>query len=135
MTLSYFFDMMTFRVDPGPETFSCLLVTRLFGPVWGIVVLALGKFVPDCYSGRLDTDSIMSIFFDLILIFIFASLREVNFGLLGSIAISLKFLVGLMIMVTLHTDPREILFEWGASFAINILLFSSFGNLILGVFS
>ena len=135
LIINYHTNMLTIRIVLGIEVFFSLLVTKLYGIPAGFFVLALTSFIPDIYTARFDKDTILSLFFTSIMILVMKFLGSTNFVFLGLTLVVLKFIIGIVILVIFEMDPREIIFEWGTNFAVNLFLFISFGAPLISYFS
>lgn len=132
--INYHTNMTTIRFNPAPEIFFSLFLTRVTGLGYGLFMLLVPILFIDIYTARLDADTFVSLILTIFINFIMAMFSNVNFAVLGIILVTFKFVTGLVINLSMNISVQEIFFEHVLGFITNMLVFLSFGNIILNLF-
>jgi hypothetical protein len=133
--VNYQTNMTAIRINPQPEVFAGLVITKLLGFGYAAAVLFITTIVIDIYTARLDKDTIISMVLTLIISFIISKVMPIGFVFFAIILITLKFIAGLLINLALEISPQEILFEHVLGFVMNVILFLAFGNFVYSAFT
>ena len=133
--INYHTNMTTIRFNPSPEVFLSLLLTRVAGLPYGLFMLLVPTLFIDVYTARLDVDTFISLLLTVFINFIMSIFPTVNFMVMGIILVTLKFITGLVINLSLDISIQEIFFEHVFGFITNMLVFMAFGNIILNLFT
>ena len=132
--INYQTNITTVRINPEPELFFSLLLTRVIGLKYSLIMLLIPTLFIDIYTARLDKDTFVSFILTIIINHIMYIFPTFNFLILGVTLVSIKFIAGLMINMAMNISIQEIFFEHIIGFVINLLTFLAFGNIILNLF-
>lgn len=131
--INYITNIQTIRYNPNPEVFFSLLLTRAIGFQYTLFMLFIPTLFVDIYTARMDKDTFISFVFTVLINYVMSG-SNMNFVVLGIILVSAKFVIGLIINVLINISPQEIFFEHVLGFVTNIIVFLSFGAVILNLF-
>lgn len=129
--VNYHMNLLTFRLDLGQEVFLSLLLTRAYGLAYGLSMIVISEVLADIVTGRLDKDTVLSIFLSIILNAVFVFFNGMSFVLVGAAFVVIKFVISLMVNLSMGLDLEELIFETGLNFVTNMLLFLTFGDFFL----
>jgi len=132
--VNYHTNVQTIRFNPALEVILSLLITRVMGLSWSLVMIFIPILLIDAYTARLDKDTFISLFFTGLINVIMSLLPTVNFIILALILIVVKFLAGLLANMALDISPQEMLFEHLLGFITNIIFVLSFGQILIYLF-
>ena len=128
-SINYFTNLQTFRFDTGQEFFFSLLITRIYGIQYGILLLICAELLPDIITARLDKDTMFSIGISILLLMISNGFLGISFPVIGIILATVKFVMMLILDFMFGFDLREMVCETGCNFVVNLILFAGFGNI------
>jgi len=129
--VNYQTNVTTIRFNPDPEVFFGLLLTRVMGFQYALVMLLLPTLFIDIYTARLDKDTAIL----AIAVCYVMSILNYNFVAVGIILVTIKFIIGLVLNAILDISPQEIMFEHVLGFITNMVVFLAFGDLLLNLFT
>jgi len=135
LLINYQTNMHTIRFNPDPEVFSSLMLTRLLGFHYSLLMLAIPTLLVDVYTARFDKDTLISLILTILINYVMSIFPLINFVVLGIILVTIKFIAGLAINLALDISPQEILFEHVLGYVCNIIIFLAFGSFFINIFS
>lgn len=132
--VNYETNMTTIRFNPQPEVFSSLLLAKVIGFPYALIMLILPTLVVDVYTARLDKDTFISLVLTAVASFLISKFMIGGFVFFGVLLILIKLIIGVAINLILDISMQEIVFEHFLGFISNLLILLVFGNFFFYLF-
>ncbi len=133
--INYQTNLPTIRFNPDPEVFFSLLITKIIGFKYALVMLFVPTLFVDTYTARIDKDSFISLMLCVLINYVLSKFPQFGFVWFAIVLVTIKFVVGLILNAMLDISPQEIIFEHVLGFFTNVIVLLSFGSFFLTLFT
>jgi hypothetical protein len=133
--INYETNMTPIRFNPQPEVFASLLLTKVMGFEYAVLMLILPTLIVDIYTARLDIDTFISLILTIIICYIISNYMLFSFVAFAILLVTIKFIIGLLFNILYKISIEEIIFEHILGYMANLILFLAFGTIFYNLFS